>query len=104
MVAFLGREGVPGRLLDALALAVAPPGEEVVEEIADGLAARLGVVCPGGVDRAAGVVAGDADGHGEGDPVGVDAFLSCGLELQGAKCLVNGEEREQFLADQLGRL
>jgi hypothetical protein len=104
LVAFLGREGVSGRLLDAFALAVAPSGQEVIEEVADGLAASLGEARLGEEGRAAGMVPGDADGHGEGDPVGIDACLSCGLELQGAQCLVNGEEREQFLADQLGRL
>jgi hypothetical protein len=50
------------------------------------------------------VVAGDADGHGERDPVGVEACLPGGLEFQGAQGLVDGGEREQFLADQLGRL
>jgi len=48
------------------------------------------------------VVAGDADGHGEGDPVGVDAGLPCGFGFQGAERLVDGEEGEQFLAGQLG--
>jgi transposase len=49
------------------------------------------------------VVAGDADGDGEGDPVGVDACLPGGLGFQGAERLIDGEEREQLLADQLRR-
>jgi hypothetical protein len=35
-------------------------------------------------------------------PPGVDAGLPGGLGFQGAKRLVDGEDREHFLADQLG--
>src|SRR5712691_280780 len=69
LVAFLGREGVPGRFLDPFALAVTSLGQEIVEEVADGLAACLGEARLGEGGRVAGVVAGDAEGHGEGDPV-----------------------------------
>ena len=48
------------------------------------------------------MVAGDTDGHGEGDPVGIDARLPCGLGFQCAQCLVDGQEGEQFLADEVG--
>jgi hypothetical protein len=48
------------------------------------------------------VIAGDTDGHGEGDPVGVDARVSCGLGFQCAQRLVDGQEGEQFLADEVG--
>ncbi len=42
LAAFSGREGILRRFLDALALPVPPPGQEIVEDVADGLAA-----CPG---------------------------------------------------------
>ena len=57
---------------------------------------------PGVVRRLdAGVVAGDADGHGEGDPVWVDPGSAGRFGFEGAQGLVDGEEREEFLADQL---
>ena len=40
---------------------------------------------------------------GEGDPVGAGARVPGGLGFQGAERLAGGEEREQFLADQLRR-
>jgi hypothetical protein len=59
---FLAGEGVLRRFLDALALPVPPPGQEIVEDVADGLAA-----CPGQARAGEpGVVAGDANGDGEG--------------------------------------
>jgi len=102
-VAFLSGEGILWRFLDAFALPAAPWGQEIVEDVPDGLAA-----CPGGARRcdaglAAGVVAGDADGHGEGDPVRVDPGGAGRFGPERAQCLVDGEEREEFLVDQFGR-
>ncbi|WP_156056390.1 hypothetical protein [Streptosporangium roseum] len=66
---FLGRAGVLGWLLDALALTVATTWKQVVENVADGVAAGLGGFC----GCADGVVASDAVRHGEGNAVRVDA-------------------------------
>jgi hypothetical protein len=98
---FPGREGVPGRLLDSLALPVAAPGQQVGEDVEDRVVARL--VLAGGPDGR-GVVAGDADGHGEGDPVRIDVRLPGGLRFQRAQCLVDGQEGEEFLADEVRSL
>ena len=83
-------------------MAVSSAGQGVAEEVGDGLAQCQFQAVRGDDGVAGGVVAGDADGHGEGDPVGVDAGLPRGLGFQGAERLVDGEEREQFLADQFG--
>jgi len=63
---------------DAFVLAVAAAGQEVAQEVADGLASCQVQAVRGDDGVAGGVVAGDADGHGEGDPVGVDAGLPGG--------------------------
>ena len=77
-------------------------GQEVAEEVADGLAAGQVQAARGEDGVAGGVVAGDPDCHGEGDPVGVEAGVPCGVGFQGAQRLVDGEECEQFLAGQFG--
>jgi hypothetical protein len=98
---FPGWEGVLGRLLDSLALPVAASGQQVGEDVEDRVVARL--VLAGGPDGG-GVVAGDADGHGEGDPVRIDSRLPGGLRFQRAQCLVDGQEGEEFLADEVRSL
>jgi hypothetical protein len=65
-------------------LAVPPPRQDVGEEIADGLAACQVQAVRGDDGVTGGVVAGDADGHREGDPVGVDAGLLRGFGFQSA--------------------
>lgn len=47
---------------------------------------------------------GEPHGDGEGDPVGIDPAVFCGVRLRCAQCLVDGEEGVNLLADQLGRL
>ena len=83
-------------------MAVAAAGQEVADEVANRLAPCQVQAARGDDGVAGGVVAGDADGHGEGDTVWVDAGLPCGFGFQGAYRLVDGEEREQFLAYQFG--
>ena len=80
LVAFLGWEGVLRRFLDAVALPVSPPGQEVADDVLDGLASRQGEACGAG----AGVISGDPDGHGEGDPVWVDPDGAGRFGLEGA--------------------
>ena len=77
-------------------------GQDVGEEVADGLAAGQVQVVRGEDGVAGGVVAGDPDGYGEGDPVRVEAGVPGGFGFQGAQRLVDGEECEQFLAGQFG--
>ena|ERR1039457_7194525 len=72
LAAFLSGEGVLRGFLDVLALPVSPPGQEIAEDVADGLAACPGEAWSDEAGRGAGVVAGDADGHREGDAVRVD--------------------------------
>jgi hypothetical protein len=99
---FQGREVVFGLFSDAFVVPVAAAGQDVGEQVADGLAACQVQAARGDDGVAGGVVAGDADGHGERDPVRVEAGLPGGVGFQGAERLVDGEECEQFLADQLG--
>lgn len=47
------------------------------------------------------VVTGDADGHGEGDPVWVDAGCPRSVGSQRAQCLVDDQVGVQFLARQV---
>ena len=61
-----------------------PSGEDVAEQVADGLTACQFQAARGDDGVAGGVVAGDADGHGEGDPVRVDTGLPGGFGFQGA--------------------
>jgi hypothetical protein len=80
-----------GWFLDALPLRVSPPGQEVAEDVVDGLAAWPAEACVSHADLLAGLVAGDADGHGEGDPVRVDPGGAGRFGLEGAQCLVGGD-------------
>jgi hypothetical protein len=100
LVSLFAGEGVLRWFLGALALPVPPPGQEIVEDVTDGLAA-----CPGEGERGdAGLAGGmrDADGDGEGDPVRVNPGRAGRFGPQGAQGLVDGEEREQFLATSSG--
>jgi hypothetical protein len=81
---FHGREVVLRLFPDAFVLPVPPARQDVGEEIADGLAACQVQAARGDDGVAGGVVAGDADGHREGDPVGVDAGLLRGFGFQSA--------------------
>jgi hypothetical protein len=69
---------------DAFVVPVPAAGQDVAEEIDDGLAACQFQAARSDDGMAGGVVAGDADGHGERDPVGVDAGLPGGFGFQGA--------------------
>jgi hypothetical protein len=65
-------------------LPVPPARQDVREEIADGLAACQCQAARGDDGVAGGVVAGDPDGHGEGDPVSVDSGLPGSFGFQRA--------------------
>jgi hypothetical protein len=91
---FHGREVVFRLFPDAFVVAVSPAGQGVAEQVADGLAACQCQAVRGDDGLAGGMVAGEADGHREGDPVGVDAGLPRSFGFQGAERLVDGEERE----------
>ena len=81
---FDGREVVFRVFPGAFVVAVPAAGQGVAEEVADGLAACQFQAVRGDDGLAGGMVAGDADGHREGNPVGVDAGLPRGFGFQGA--------------------
>ena len=94
-------EGVFHRSLLALVAAGASWWQEFVEQVGDGLLECLVQGGWSGGGLVADLVAGQAQGDGERDSVGVGPGGLRRVEAQAAQRLVDGEEGEDLLADQL---